>query len=167
MSKTLTFTGHRPPRTGYGYDVYNEDWNNLKVKMKEYIVSNEFTDVWSGMALGTDTVAALATLELKQDGYPVRLHCAIPCHNYDDKWLPNSKQLFHDILSKADEVYYVVDGPYNQFCLSMRNFYMIDHADEIFAVWDRKPHGGTYEAITYATYKQLPIHLVELYKEGE
>lgn len=164
MSKTLTFTGHRPPRTGYGYDIYNEEWTKLKEEMKDYITTNQFTDVWTGMALGTDTIAALAVLELKQQGYNIILHCAVPCYNYDDKWLPASKKLFHDILDKADEIHYAVEGPYNQYCLSMRNFYMVDKADEIFAVWDGHPHGGTYEAITYATYKELPIHLVEIYK---
>lgn len=157
--KTLVFTGHRPPRLGLGYNTETDEYKPLKDSIKEYIVNGKFTDVWSGMALGTDTVAALVAIELKSEGYNIKLHCAIPCRDYDDKWINDSKRTFNKILDNADEVVYVTDGPYDIFCLSKRNFFMIDKADEVYAVWDEKAHGGTYEAISYAKYKEIPIFI--------
>ena len=163
--KTLVFTGHRPPKLGFSYDVNSEEWNGLRNDMKEYIVNGNFTDVWSGMALGTDTLAALVALDLRDnENYPVKLHCAVPCRNYFSKWVPASQKLYNEILSKADEVVYVKDGEYDEFCLSHRNFFMVDKADEIFAVWSGMPTGGTYEAITYGKYKNIPIHISQVYK---
>lgn len=159
--KTICATGHRPNRI-FGYDLTDEGWVNLKNQMKRILVEEQATDAMSGMALGTDTIFALAVLELKDDGYPINLHCAIPCKNFDAKWAPESKKMFEDILSKADEVIYVSDKEYDEFCLSARNYYMIDHSDGCIAVWDGKAYGGTYETIMYAKYKKLPMAMINV-----
>lgn len=165
--KTLTFTGHRPERLGLGYNLNAPEYDDLRNKIKSYIVDNEFTDIWVGMALGTDTLAALVALELKSEGYKVNLHCAIPCHDYDCKWVAESKRVYANVLEQADEVVYVTDGPYDEFCLSKRNYFMVDNCDEVFAVWDKKLSGGTYESISYARYKEKPIHVNWVIKTRE
>lgn len=74
----ICVTWHRPNRL-YGYDIYNSQWNNLKHKFKKLLIKNKANEAITGMTLGVDTVFALAVLELKQVGYDIKLHCAIPC----------------------------------------------------------------------------------------
>lgn len=74
----ICVTGHRPNKM-YGYDIYNKQWTELKDKFKNFLKENNCNEAITGMALGVDTVFALAVLELKEEGYDIKLHCAIPC----------------------------------------------------------------------------------------
>ena len=63
----VAFTGHRPTKLGWGYDYTEHHWVKLKDVIKNQLIKLHATDVYSGMALGVDTVAALAVLELNQE----------------------------------------------------------------------------------------------------
>lgn len=99
--------------------------------------------------IGSDTVFALAVLELKEEGYDIKLHCAIPCKNHSCKWIRESVDLYNDILSKADTVKLVSDEEYKPWLMQKRNEYMVDLADKIIAVWDGSK-GGTGNCVRYA-----------------
>lgn len=71
-------TGHRPAKL-FGYNLNNPGWIALKEKIEQILVEQQCTKGISGMALGTDTIFALAVLELRAAGYPIKLQCAIPC----------------------------------------------------------------------------------------
>ena len=78
-----------------------------------YLIEDKgVTHFISGMALGVDIVFALAVLELKREGYDIKLHCAIPCKNHSCKWIKESVDLYNDILSKADTVKLISDEEY-------------------------------------------------------
>ncbi|MCM1186670.1 MAG: hypothetical protein NC251_01775 [Lachnoclostridium sp.] len=74
----------------YGYDIYNKQWTELKEKFKKVLVENNCNEAITGMALGVDTVFALAVLELKEERYDKKLHCAIPCKNHSCKRIKES-----------------------------------------------------------------------------
>ena len=97
----ICVTGHRPSRL-YGYDLHNEKWSRLKELFKQILVDRKCDEAISGMALGTDQVFALAVIELKEAGYNIKLHCAIPCVNYTSKWIKESVKQYDEILGKAD-----------------------------------------------------------------
>lgn len=99
----ICVTGYRPNKM-YGYDIYNQQWTELKNKFKELFVENICDEVITGMALGVDTIFALVVLELKEEWCDIKLHCAIPCKNHSCKWIKESVDLYNDILSKADTV---------------------------------------------------------------
>ena len=101
------------------------------------------------MALGVDTVFALAVLELKDEGYGIKLHCAIPCKNHSCKWIKESVDQYNDILSKADIVKLVSDEEYKPCLMKKRNEYMVDLADKVIAVWDGTK-SGTANCVRYA-----------------
>lgn len=101
------------------------------------------------MALGVDTVFALAVLELKDEGYDIKLHCAIPCKNHSCKWIKESIDQYNDILSKADTVKLVSDEEYKSWLMQKRNEYMVDLADKVIVVWDGTK-GGTANCVRYA-----------------
>lgn len=76
----ICVTGHRPNKL-WGYDITNKEWTALKEEFKRLLVARKCSEAISGMALGVDTVFALAVLELKAEGHNIKLHCAIPCQN--------------------------------------------------------------------------------------
>lgn len=141
-------TGHRPNKM-FGYNIYNKQWIDLKEKFKKLLVEYECSEAITGMALGVDTVFALAVLELKNEGYNIKLHCAIPCKNHSSKWIKESVDLYNDILHKADIVKLVSDEEYKPWLMQKRNEYMVDLADKVIAVWDGSS-GGTANCVKYA-----------------
>lgn len=144
----ICVTGHRPPKL-YGYDIRNEKWNKLKDLIKQILIDKKCDKAISGMALGTDQVFALSVIELKEAGYNIKLHCAIPCTNYSTKWNKESVKLYDAILAKADEYKIVTNSTYKPWVMQKRNEYMVDNSDVVIAVCDGSP-SGTLNCIKYA-----------------
>lgn len=155
----ICVTGHRPKKM-YGYDLSDVRWENLKNKFKELLKNNSCDVAISGMALGVDTIFALAVLELKAEGFDIKLHCAIPCKNQSCKWAKESVILYNDILSKADEVKMVSTGAYNSYVMQKRNEYMVDLADKVIAVWDGSD-SGTANCVYYAMKQHKEVIRIE------
>lgn len=145
---TICATGHRPNKL-YGYNLMDPRWISLKGKMKQLLISNQCNEAISGMALGVDTIFALAVLELKQQGYPIKLHCAIPCRHHSSKWRDESIAMYSEILHQADKIVLVSDEEYQPWVMQKRNEYMVDLSDKVIAVWDGTP-GGTANCVKYA-----------------
>lgn len=145
----IAVTGHRPNKL-YGYDLSDSRWKELKETLKSLLVENRCDEAITGMALGVDTIYALAVLELKKEGHNIKLHCAIPCRDHPSKWTKSSRDMYCMILNKADTVKLVADEPYEPYLMQKRNEYMVDLADMIIAVWDGTS-GGTANCVRYAT----------------
>ena len=141
-------TGHRPDKL-YGYDLNHKNYTKLKKLLKDLLVDLGCTEAISGMALGVDTLYALAVLELRDEGYPIKLHCAIPCKNHCSAWSSASRKQYADILAKADKVVLVSDEEYKPWLMQKRNEYMVDRADKVIAVWNGTS-GGTANCVKYA-----------------
>ena len=62
------------------------------------------TDFFSGMALGVDTWAAMAVLDLRERNPAVKLHCVLPCEGQEDTWTIPAQVRYKYILSEADSV---------------------------------------------------------------
>lgn len=150
MNKVLKIcvTGHRPNKM-YGYNLQDVRWIRLKELFKRLLVENNCTEAITGMALGVDTIFALAVLELKDSGYDIKLHCAIPCKNHSSKWINESVELYNKILARADVVKIVSDEDYKPWLMQKRNEYMVDLSDKVIAVWDGTS-GGTGNCVKYA-----------------
>lgn len=144
----ISVTGHRPNKM-YGYDIHNKQWTELKEKFKKLLIENNCDEAITGMALGVDTVFALAVLELKDEGYDIKLHCAIPCANYTWKWIKESVKQYDEIIKRADIYKLVSDEFYKPYLMQKRNEYMVDLSDKIIAVWDGSK-SGTGNCVRYA-----------------
>ena len=156
---TICVTGHRPNKL-YGYDLNDRRWQKLKSQFKEILKKKRCDEAISGMALGVDTIFALAVLELKDEGYDIKLHCAIPCKNQSYKWAKESVDLYHFILSKADVVKLVSDEEYKPYLMQRRNEYMVQRSDCIIAVWDGSK-SGTGNCVRYAEEQGREIVRIE------
>lgn len=154
----IAVTGHRPNKLwGYNYNDYH--YYKLKDIFKNYIINainneeDKSAEIITGMAIGVDTIFAIAAIELKNDGYNIKLVCAIPFKGQESKWPIESQKLYNNILNKADEVIIVSHGNYAAWKMQKRNEYMIDRLsndnDFLIAVWDGSS-GGTANCIKYA-----------------
>lgn len=131
-------TGHRPNKLPGGYDINSienqELIDNIKAIITERLEEHDSVQMISGMALGVDTLYALAAIELKEEMYPVELHLAIPCMNQEKMWPQDSQDLYHIVIQNADSVHYVTETDYTNSCMHDRNQYMINESNEILAV---------------------------------
>lgn len=165
MKTAVTFTGHRPQDLyGYGDSEGTQrikDW--LMRKIDAVVRKHKDVHFIAGGALGIDTWAAEAVLVVR-DLYPqydITLEIAVPCKNQDKKWRKESKQLYREILDKADQVTMVSEKEYHGNCMQVRNEYMVDNADAVISVWSGKTHGGTWNCLEYAEEQGLPMLLLQ------
>ncbi len=145
----IAITGHRP-NSLYGYNLNHPAYGPIKAAIKEKLVGLGCTELYTGMALGVDQLAALAVLELKDEGHDIRLHAAVPCRGHSSKWPQASRDLYDAILSKCDEVTLVTDAPYSPQLMQVRNVYMVNQADQVVAVYENGKAGGTKNCVDYA-----------------
>ncbi len=154
---TICVTGHRPNKL-YGYDLSDKRYQKLKEVFKTFLINNDCSEAISGMALGVDTVFALAVIELKSEGYDIKLRCAIPCLNHTSKWFNKSDiDRYNYILSKADFVDIVTKQNYAPYLMQVRNKYMVDKSDIVLSVWNGTA-GGTGNCVDYAKTKSKTIY---------
>ena len=156
MGKKMAFTGHRPNKL-YGYDLESEGNVKLSNMVREQLleeIENGFDHFITGMAMGADMLMAIEVLVLRQEGYNIKLECAIPCENHTKKWTVGYQDLWSKIVEDADIVTYVSDKPYTAWCMQKRNEYMVDNADKMLGIYDGTK-GGTGNCVDYANKKYI------------
>lgn len=155
-------TGHRPNRLDKDYFNVTPLTKAIYSKMLAFIQDKKVTEAITGMALGIDQLWAEAAIQLQ-----IPLTCVIPFRGQELIWSKTHQRLYHHILSKAAKIIYVHDEPAPAekwriyTWLEDRNQYMVDIAQELFAIYDGSP-GGTQNCINYAkrTKPDMPIHLI-------
>lgn len=152
----ICITGHRPDKL-YGYDISDIRYLFLKQKIKKILIDKQATEGITGMAMGADMIFALAIIDLKDEGYNIKLRCAIPCLKHTSKWFDKKTlNMYNYILSRADEKIIVSERNYDNFVMQQRNEYMVDNSDKIIAVYNGSS-GGTKNCIDYALSKNKEI----------
>lgn len=131
----IAFTGHRPPRLhgnekNIGIWIYNT--------LNELMIENKIDAVYSGMAQGSDQIAAMKAILLD-----LPLYCAYP---YPRNHFHPQEQFINE---RAAQIV-TTSAEYTKDCFTKRDQYMVDHCDVLIAIWDGKPWGGTYDTIEYA-----------------
>lgn len=149
----IAFTGHRPDKLGGYYP------NQLHLAVKQVLREklgmhqhNGTVVAMSGMALGVDTWAAEACVEL---GIP--FIAAVPFVGQESRWPEKSRIAYKNLLDKAKEVTVVSPGAYSARAMHRRNEYMVDWANLVLAVWDGSS-GGTAACVAYAHKRDKPIN---------
>lgn len=155
----IGLTGHRPHKL-YGYNLETKRYYNLKDRIKEILIENQCEEAITGMALGADIILAYAVLELKLEGYDIKLHCAIPCRNHSCKWNTHDQKVYDKILQIADKVTLVTDEEYRPALMQIRNEFIVDTCDKLIAVWNGSK-GGTGNCVNYARRKNKEIIQLE------
>ena len=153
-----TFTGHRPEKLPWRYD--ESDPRCLRLKRTifdtvEVVYESGFRRFICGMAEGCDLYFCEAVLTLRDDRPDVTLEAAVPFAGQADRWPPQEKARYEELLSRCDLVT-VLQEHYSPGCMMKRNRYMVDHADIIIACYDGKS-GGTLNTLRYAIEKDVQI----------
>lgn len=166
MSKSACFTGHRPQDLN-GFNP--QDNVEMLVKLRETIIDHienkDVTTFISGMALGVDQWAARLVNKLKGTYPHIKLVAAVPCDKQYEAWKRNPQAIkeWHEIIDYCDEVVYVSNEPYTNWCMQKRNEWMVDNSHYVIAVWSGKEYGGTWNCIKYAKKKDIEITHVNPY----
>ncbi len=148
--KTCCFTGHRC--------IPNESLDSLKRQLKqeiEKLIQQGVIYFGAGGALGFDTLAAEAVLELKKK-YPfIKLILVLPCPEQDQYWKEEDKRVYQEIKSSSDKVVYV-SPHYTSDCMKKRNRHLVDYSGFCIC-YLRKSYGGTAYTVRYAQKKGLTV----------
>ncbi len=150
---TCCFTGHR--------DIKAEDVPEIKKNISaeiESLIKRGIIYYGCGGALGFDTLAAEAVLELKEKYNNIRLILVLPCKDQSDSWDREDKMKYDDIMKRADKVIYTSEK-YHRGCMQKRNRHLVDHSCVCIA-YVRKSRGGSVYTLKYADENGLEIIFV-------
>lgn len=150
--KTCAFTGHRPQNLPWQFNEADKNCLKLKQILNQQIsqlAKNGFTDFLSGMALGSDTWAAEAVLNLRKKKPALKLHCILPCKTQAEKWPVSEQERYQKILAQADSIFFTSRN-YHPNCMLERNRFMVEKARLLLAVYNGQPHSGTAAAVRHA-----------------
>lgn len=157
----MALTGHRPERLGYPDLCFEttSEWRKIINWLKEKMLELGITDAYCGMASGCDIAYGIAVIELNNEALvhkinrpDIKLHCILPCKNYNSSntiWYRVLRDEACEWVELADEFY--------KGCDNVRDQYMVDHSDMIFAIWDGNKTGGVWSTIRKAEKKGIDV----------
>lgn len=149
---TCFFTGHRDvPRDAYD-NIYNETKERIKV-----LAQNGYTDFICGGAIGFDTLAANAVLEMRNE-YDIKLHLFLPCADQTKYFSDGQKAEYERIKAECDSVNVLYDK-YFRGCMHARNRKMADESQSCIAFLQTES-GGTAYTVSYAKKLGIDIYFV-------
>ena len=144
------FTGHRK--------IPQKKYVQIQEKLKDEIVTaiqNGYNFFYAGGAIGFDTMAAQAVLELKAQYPHIKLILVLPCVNQTDGWEQSDIDEYERIRVLADEIIYTSEEN-KKGCMHKRNRYLVDHSSLCICYMTRKS-GGTAYTVKYAKNKEIAI----------
>jgi len=148
--KTCCFTGHR--------SIPENKKEELKEVLKLEIIKliNQGVCFFgAGGALGFDTLAAQAVLELKEQYPHIKLILVFPCYNQTYRWKKQDVKVYEDIKSKCDKYVYTSEE-YDGQCMMKRNRHLVDYS-KFCICYLEKEVGGTAYTVDYAKSRGLKI----------
>jgi len=109
----------------------------------------------AGGALGFDTISAQAVLRLRERCPAIKLILVLPCVSQADRWPPEDRAVYRDILEQADKVVYT-SREYTRDCMFKRNRHLVDNSGTCIC-YLTKGTGGTAYTVDYARKQGLRI----------
>ncbi len=148
------FTGHRPNKLNHN----EKEVKKLLEKAIDEAIADGYVTFISGMAPGVDVWAAEIVLDRKRKNKNLHLVCALPHPGFEKRRSEAEKQLYENILQKADLVK-MINAHYFSGCYQVRNTWMVDRSNLVISVFNGQK-GGTKNTIDYAFKKGALIYSV-------
>jgi uncharacterized phage-like protein YoqJ len=145
--KTAFITGHRTFDYPFDYPSLRRGINQLT----NLAINRGFNCFLTGMALGTDAIAAIIWAERN-----LTWKAILPCPDQDSKWTYKQQQDYRQLLTKATEIK-VLYPQYQPGAMQARDQYLVNNSQLGLAVWDGRETGGAYLTITMAQKAKLPL----------
>ncbi len=152
--KTVCFTGHRE----IPFMKQSVIKDQLKRVLKELIEQGSCF-FCAGGALGFDTLAAQAVLDLREQYPQIKLILVLPCLSQTKNWDEKDMQIYEYIKEQADRVVYT-SREYTRGCMHKRNRNLVDNSSTCVCYLS-KTSGGTAYTVEYARKKGLRIINIE------
>ena len=143
IGRTAFFTGHR--------NLSRENLSSLRETVYHCLqdaYEAGYRRFFCGCALGFDTVAAFRVIFLKKQYPDIRLSLAVPCANQAERWSPEDRKTYDQLLQTADDCVILSPFYYHGAMLS-RNRYMADRSS-LCICWLSNMRSGTASAVRYA-----------------
>ncbi|VXD10664.1 conserved hypothetical protein [Planktothrix paucivesiculata PCC 9631] len=147
LMNTAFITGHRL----FNYPFYYPNLHQGVNQLTDLAINRGITTFLTGMALGTDAIAAIIWAERN-----LTWKAILPCPDQDSKWSLRQREDYHQILSKASEVK-VLYPQYQPGVMQARDQYLVNNSSLGLAVWDGRTTGGTFLTISMARKTKLPL----------
>lgn len=155
----IALTGHREKRLNLPTDVSLPEWNPIRDWIRTEIITRHATEVFTGMASGSDMAIAYEVAKMKQEGYNIILTCVLPCKGYGTR-TPN----YQFVKESADNVI-EIHNKWVKGCDDDRDDYMAKNCDLMLAIFDGNKCGGVWRTMNMAhDYKKdiicCPLNLL-------
>ena len=147
---TVCFTGHRkilPEQAGALA-------RQLRSTLKQ-LIEDGYIYFGAGGALGFDTLAAKAVLDLRAEHPQIKLILVLPCLSQTKGWSARDIEIYDDIKSKADKVVYT-SQEYTRGCMHKRNRHLVDNSG-VCVCYLTESSGGTAYTVDYARKNNLTV----------
>ena len=149
------FTGHRPEKLHRSEKAIRADLDQAIRKA----ITDGFTVFITGMARGVDLVAGEIVLQLRMEGFPIRLICASPYPGFERSWSNDWQYRYNAVIKDADLVRYICPR-YHRGCFQTRNEWLVNHSARVIAVFNGQP-SGTKNTIDYAHRQGVQVIQIE------
>lgn len=148
------FTGHRPDKL----KIPEERLSALLESEIRNAVNNGFTTYITGMAKGTDLVAAEIVLRLREQDKRLKLICALPHPGFGLHWGGGWTERFQRVLAQAD-LERTICSSFSYASYQARNEWMVRHSGLVIAVFNGE-RGGTKNTLDYASAVGVPCVMI-------
>ena len=149
------FTGHRPEKLRIG----EKRLAQMLEKEIRKAAAGGFTTFITGMARGTDLVAAEIVLRLRERDGRLKLICALPHPGFGLRWSGGWTERFRYVLDQANLVRTICPC-FSYDAYQIRNEWMVDHSGLVIAVFSGE-RGGTKNTLDYARRKGAACIIIE------
>lgn len=161
--RTCSFIGHTYNTFLFKDDETTYECQKIKELLREQIISlikyNNVRYFITGMSLGVDQWCAEIVLEIKKQIKYIQLECALPCETQAERWTEKQRDRYFDIVERSDKEF-CMQSRYTYDCIMKRNYYMVDSADYVLAVWNNYKSGSTYRTIQYAKEYRKKLFII-------
>ena len=152
LDNCCCFTGHRPKYYRFGTDESDPECVRIKNFVRErceYLIAEKgVTHFISGGAVGLDTWAMEAVLDLKNTYGGITLECALPYADMPQHFAVKDRKRYDEIALRLDKIT-VLNQRYCPGCMQRRNEYMVERSRYVVAVWTGRK-SGTGNTVRYA-----------------
>ena len=163
--KTIAFTGNRN-LTSHRYEhepsVRINLFDHLFIILEKEYLENGYDTFLCGMALGFDTVAALASLHLREKYKDIRFIAVVPFENQEAKFPEVDKILYANFIAIADSIIVINDKGYSNEAYHERNDFLIANSSKIIAYHNGKLRSGAGSTIRKALAQGVEVENVYL-----
>src|SRR5258708_9084404 len=154
---TMGFTGHRKlPDNNAEYKTPAAIYEFVSNSIERVLTDLKPSNAISGMAIGSDTIAAEVCLKLN-----IPLILAIPFRGQELRWPKEAQEKYNQILKQAKKLEYISPEGYSAWKMQTRNEWIVNNCDILIGIFNGERSGGTFRCIQFAKKQKKKIIIID------